>query len=43
METKPLPFDAEKLDGISAKTLAVHHDKLYAGYVAKLVSASVNF
>ncbi len=35
METKPLPFDVDKLDGISAKTLAVHHDKLYAGYVAK--------
>src|SRR3989344_8504299 len=36
METKPLPFDQEKLDGISAKTLAIHHDKLYAGYVAKV-------
>jgi Fe-Mn family superoxide dismutase len=36
MESKPLPFDPEKLDGISAKALAVHHDKLYAGYVAKL-------
>jgi len=35
METKPLTFDSEKLDGISAKTLAVHHYKLYAGYVAK--------
>jgi Fe-Mn family superoxide dismutase len=35
MENKPLSFDPEKLDGISAKTLAVHHDKLYAGYVAK--------
>jgi Fe-Mn family superoxide dismutase len=35
MEPKPLPFDAEKLDGISAKTLAIHHDKLYTGYVAK--------
>ena len=34
METKPLPFDKE-LDGISANTLAIHHDKLYAGYVAK--------
>jgi Fe-Mn family superoxide dismutase len=35
METKPLPFDQDKLEGISAKTLAIHHDKLYAGYVAK--------
>ncbi len=34
-DPKPLPFDQEKLDGISAKTLAIHHDKLYAGYVAK--------
>ena len=30
---KPLTF--EKLDGISEKTLAIHHDKLYAGYVKK--------
>lgn len=36
MDTKPLTFDGEKLDGISAKTVAVHHDKLYAGYVAKV-------
>ncbi len=35
MDPKPLPFDQEKLQGISAKTLAIHHDKLYAGYVAK--------
>jgi len=35
MEEKPLPFDQEKLDGISGKTLAIHHDKLYAGYVKK--------
>ena len=33
METKPLKFD--KLDGISDKTLEIHHDKLYAGYVKK--------
>lgn len=33
--TKPLPFDASILKGISEKTLAIHHDKLYAGYVAK--------
>lgn len=29
-----MPFDKE-LTGISKKTLAIHHDKLYAGYVAK--------
>lgn len=34
METKPLKFSKE-LRGISAKTLAIHHDKLYAGYVKK--------
>lgn len=34
METKPLKY--QKLDGISDKALAVHHDKLYAGYVAKV-------
>lgn len=33
-EPKPLPFSGG-LDGISEKTLTVHHDKLYAGYVAK--------
>lgn len=32
-EVKPLPF--QSLTGISDKTLAIHHDKLYAGYVAK--------
>lgn len=32
-QPKPLPFAA--LNGISDKTLAIHHDKLYAGYVAK--------
>ncbi|HUO75444.1 MAG TPA: superoxide dismutase [Candidatus Paceibacterota bacterium] len=35
MEPKPLPFDQTKLSGISEKTLAIHHDKLYAGYVKK--------
>ncbi len=30
---KPLPFTS--LKGISDKTIAIHHDKLYAGYVAK--------
>ena len=34
-EAKKLPFEKE-LTGISAKTMAIHHDKLYAGYVAKL-------
>lgn len=33
-ETQPLPFTT--LDGISEKTIAIHHDKLYAGYVAKM-------
>ncbi|HEU0050581.1 MAG TPA: superoxide dismutase, partial [Patescibacteria group bacterium] len=32
-ETKPLPFD--HLSGLSEKTISIHHDKLYAGYVAK--------
>lgn len=31
---KPLPF-AKDLTGISGKTVSIHHDKLYAGYVAK--------
>ncbi len=34
MEPKPLPFK-KPLTGISDKTLTIHHDKLYAGYVAK--------
>jgi len=33
MDPKPLPY--QSLNGISDKTLAIHHDKLYAGYVAK--------
>ncbi|MFH0927840.1 MAG: superoxide dismutase [bacterium] len=33
-EPKPLPF--ESLVGISDKTTSIHHDKLYAGYVAKM-------
>ena len=32
-EVKPLSF--QKLDGISEKTISIHHDKLYAGYVKK--------
>ncbi len=39
MELKPLPFSKE-LVGISAKALAIHHDKLYAGYVAKVNEVS---
>ncbi|MBU0646140.1 superoxide dismutase [Patescibacteria group bacterium] len=34
-EAKPLPFDQD-LEGISKKTLEIHHDKLYQGYVNKL-------
>ena len=34
-EAKPLPF-ASKLTGISEKTMAIHHDKLYVGYVNKM-------
>ncbi|MFA6428886.1 MAG: superoxide dismutase [Patescibacteria group bacterium] len=30
-----LPLSFTNLNGISEKTLAIHHDKLYAGYVAK--------
>jgi superoxide dismutase, Fe-Mn family len=33
-EAKPLPFN-KQLTGISEKTLQIHHDKLYAGYVNK--------
>jgi len=34
IESKPLPFKGP-LQGISEKSLTIHHDKLYAGYVAK--------
>lgn len=34
-EAKPLPFKTDSLRGISEKTLAIHHDKLYVGYVNK--------
>lgn len=34
MDPKPLPFDKE-LGGISKKTIEIHHDKLYVGYVKK--------
>lgn len=32
---KDLPFGKDALNGISTKTNEIHHDKLYAGYVAK--------
>lgn len=32
---KDLPFAKDALDGISAKTIETHHDKLYPGYVNK--------
>lgn len=38
-EPKPLPF-AAALTGISEKTMAIHHDKLYAGYVNKMKEIS---
>lgn len=34
-EPKPLPFTGP-ITGISDKTLAIHHDKLYVGYVSKM-------
>ena len=34
-EAKPLPFSHE-LSGVSQKTLSIHHDKLYVGYVNKM-------
>lgn len=34
-EFKQLPYDAGSLKGISQKTVNIHHDKLYAGYVKK--------
>jgi len=33
MNPRPLPF--KQLTGISEKTVSIHHDKLYAGYVSK--------
>jgi len=33
-QPKPLPFNNE-LNGISPKTMEIHHDKLYVGYVNK--------
>ncbi len=34
MDPKPLPYS--ELNGISKKTLEIHHDKLYVGYVKKV-------
>jgi len=34
-EPKPLPFSTE-LVGLSKKTMEIHHDKLYVGYVNKM-------
>lgn len=34
-KAKDLPFGQKEIDGISDKTLAIHHDKLYVGYVTK--------
>lgn len=34
-EAKVLPFAKDTLPGISQKTLEIHHDKLYVGYVNK--------
>jgi len=38
-EPKPLPFK-KSLTGISDKAMAIHHDKLYVGYVNKLKEVS---
>ncbi len=38
-EPKPLPFK-KSLIGISDKAIAIHHDKLYVGYVNKLKEVS---
>lgn len=35
MQLEPKPLKYQQLDGISAKQLAEHHDKLYTGYVNK--------
>lgn len=34
-QAKDLPFEKKALGGISEKTLEIHHDKLYVGYVNK--------
>lgn len=35
MKLEPKPLKYSQLDGLSAKQLSEHHDKLYAGYVNK--------
>jgi Fe-Mn family superoxide dismutase len=35
-EPKNLPFDPGALSGISKKTIEIHHDKLYIGYINKM-------
>lgn len=32
---KPLSYNSDSLKGISQKTIEIHHDKLYVGYVKK--------
>ncbi len=39
-ESKPLPFQKD-LIGISKKTIEIHHDKLYQGYVNKMKEIAV--
>lgn len=34
-QIKPLPYPLDSLDGISSRTLEIHHGKLYTGYVNK--------
>ena len=38
-EPRPLPF-SKPLNGISEKTISIHHDKLYVGYVNKMKEIS---
>src|SRR3990167_4718751 len=38
-EPKSLPF-SKQLKGISQKTIETHHDKLYVGYVKKMIEIS---
>jgi len=35
-QEQSLPFAANGLDGLSEKTIQIHHDKLYVGYVNKM-------
>jgi superoxide dismutase, Fe-Mn family len=32
---QPLTYKEDAINGISAKAMSIHHDKLYAGYIAK--------